>query len=139
MNEAGKKVIEELLDRQAERLDKHIDARLQEQAERLEKRMIQVFNEGFEQVVLPHLTELNDKVDSLANKVDLLDDKVDDISLRTASIERKLDAVVERQDRQGEENQRYQEVHPNAGRRINYYSCNRVFDILPSQSRQIFS
>jgi hypothetical protein len=126
MNEAEIRTIEKLLDKQAERFEKRMDIRLQEQAEaftkqidtrfeeqekrldsrfleqekrldirleeqekRLEKRMIQVFNEGFEQVVLQHLSEINENIGELDS--------------RTSRIERKLDAVVERQDRQGEE------------------------------------
>jgi DNA-binding transcriptional MerR regulator len=81
MNETDLKAIKELLD---------------QQAEQLEKRMVHVFNEGFEQVVLPHLSELS-------NKVDLIEDKISELDSRTGRIERKLDAVVERQDRQGEE------------------------------------
>jgi hypothetical protein len=104
MNETDLKAIKELLDMQADRLEKRMDVRLeeqseafskqmdvrfQEQEERLGKRMIQVFNEGFEQVVLPHLSEMSDKIDELDS--------------RTGRIERKLDAVVEYHDRQGQE------------------------------------
>jgi DNA repair ATPase RecN len=96
MNETDLKAIKELLDQQTDRFEKRMDERFQEQEERFEKRMIQVFNEGFEKVILPHLSELS-------NKVDLIEDKIGELDSRTGRIERKLDAVVERQDRQSEE------------------------------------
>jgi hypothetical protein len=111
MNETDLNAIKELLDQQTdrfekrmderfqeqeERFEKHMDERFQEQEGRFEKRMIQVFNEGFEKVILPHLS-------GLSNKVNLIEDKISDLDSRTGRIERKLDAVVERQDRQGEE------------------------------------
>lgn len=77
MNETDKKIIEELLDRQAERL---------------EKRMIHVFNEGFEQVVLPHIARIDGRLDKLESGQE--------------RIERKVNAVVERQDEQGLEIQK---------------------------------
>jgi methyl-accepting chemotaxis protein len=92
MNETDLKAIKELLDQQAEQLEG-----------RLEKRMIHIFDEGFEQVVLPNIAELNSNIGSLSDKVDSLDEKVDDLDSRTGRIERKLDAVVEYQDRQGQE------------------------------------
>ncbi|MBI4733886.1 MAG: hypothetical protein HY779_03580 [Rubrobacteridae bacterium] len=81
MNQTDLNAIKELLD---------------QQTDRFEKRMIQVFNDGIENVILPHLSELS-------NKVDLIDDKISELDSRTGRIERKLDAVVDRQDRQGEE------------------------------------
>jgi hypothetical protein len=92
MNETDLKAIKELLDQQAEQLE-----------ERLEKRMIHIFNEGFEQVVLPHIAELNNKISSLTDKVDSLDEEVGELDSRTGRIERKVDAVVEYQDRQGQD------------------------------------
>ena len=104
MNEEDKKVIEELLTKQTENLNRamdgrfkeqsdafteQIDARFQEQEERLEKRMIHVFNEGFEQIVLPHIAKI--------------EEDIEDLQSRTGRIERTLNAVVDRQDRQGEE------------------------------------
>ncbi|MEW5705870.1 MAG: hypothetical protein AB1743_03605 [Actinomycetota bacterium] len=126
MNETDKKAIEELLDKQVERLEKRMDIRFKEQGEQLEKRMdirfkeqgeqlekrmdirfkeqgeqlekrmIHIFSEGFEQVVLPHIAELSDKIS-------LLENKVDDLSFRMGNVERKVNAIIERQDRQGEE------------------------------------
>ena len=122
MNEADKRVIEELLNKQAERLEKRmdtrfqeqeqrfdvrfqeqeqrldvrfqeqeqrLDVRFQEQEQRLEKRMIHVFNEGFEQIVLPHIAKI--------------EKDIEDLQFRTGRIERTLNAVIDRQDRQGEE------------------------------------
>jgi ubiquinone biosynthesis protein UbiJ len=81
MNETDLKAIKELLD---------------QQAERLEKRMIHVFNEGFEQVVFPHIMEIKEDISSIK-------DDVDDLKHRNDRMERKLDAVVDYQDRQGQE------------------------------------
>ena len=126
MNEEDKKVIEELLTKQTENLNRAMDGRFkeqsdafteqidarfqeqeerlgvrfqeqeerlgvrfQEQEERLEKRMIHVFNEGFEQIVLPHIAKI--------------EEDIEDLQSRTGRIERTLNAVVDRQDRQGEE------------------------------------
>ncbi|MEW5706921.1 MAG: hypothetical protein AB1743_09015 [Actinomycetota bacterium] len=100
MNEADKRVIEELLNKQAERLEKRmdtrfqeqeqrLDVRFQEQEQRLEKRMIHIFNEGFEQIVLPHIAKI--------------EKDIEDLQFRTGRIERTLNAVIDRQDRQGEE------------------------------------
>ncbi|KKR18333.1 MAG: hypothetical protein UU65_C0002G0232 [candidate division CPR2 bacterium GW2011_GWC1_41_48] len=89
MNEADKKAIEELLNKQTERFNQAMDIRFQEQEEHLEKRMVGIFNEGFEQIVLPHIATLSEKVDSLDSN--------------TERIDRKLNAIVDRQDNQGKE------------------------------------
>ncbi|PIP30342.1 hypothetical protein COX25_05225 [bacterium (Candidatus Howlettbacteria) CG23_combo_of_CG06-09_8_20_14_all_37_9] len=96
MNEADKKVIEELLAKQTESFSRVLDVRFQEQEERLEKRMIHIFNEGFEQVVLPHITDIKEDISAMK-------EDIEDLRSTQARMDRKLDAVVERQDRQGED------------------------------------
>ena len=131
MDIKDKKIIEELLTKQVENLGQVIDTRLQEQTENLNKvmgvrfqeqskhfgqvidtrfqeqsmilesKMINVFNEGFEQIVLPHIVRHDDKIDGLEKRFDGLEKKVDDIGYSQDRMERKLNAVVDRQDKQG--------------------------------------
>ena len=70
--------------------------------------MINLFNEGFEQVVLPHIVRLEDKMDGLENRMDKLEHsmgglekRVENLEMSNDRIERKLNAVIERQDEQG--------------------------------------
>lgn len=62
-----------------------------------------IFNEGFQQLVLPHIQELKDDVEVLKDGVKVLKDDVKDLQLTTGRIERKLNSVVDRQDKQGKE------------------------------------
>ena len=81
------------------------------------KEIIQIFNEGFEKIILPQIVSINTRLDGIDIRLDRIEDKLDDHGNRLARIEvrlenhshrlgrieGKLDAVVDEQDRQSVE------------------------------------
>ena len=77
------------------------DTRFKEQSEILESRMINVFNEGVDQLILPHITRIEDDISSLKQNVSELNVRVGSLESGQERMERKLNSVVDRQDEQG--------------------------------------
>ncbi len=74
------------------------------------KEIINIFNEGFEQVVLPYIARIQEDIAGIHTEIDGIHgdltgikDVLEDHSFRLDRIERKLNAVVARQDEQGVE------------------------------------
>ncbi|MHB8840551.1 MAG: hypothetical protein ACYC56_01975 [Candidatus Aquicultor sp.] len=65
------------------------------------KEIINIFNEGFEQVVLPYIARIQEDIAGMHLEISEIKDVLEDHSLRFDRIERKLNAVVARQDEQG--------------------------------------
>jgi len=77
--------------------------------EKDKKEFINIFNEGFEQVVLPHIERLDEKIERLDEKIERLDEKVERLdekveklsqenSFEHEKINRKLNSIIDRQD-----------------------------------------
>lgn len=60
------------------------------------KEIIELFNQGFEEVVLPYIARMQEDIATIK-------ETLDDHTFRLDRVERKLNAVVDRQDEQGME------------------------------------
>ena len=91
----------QVIDTRFKEQTKLTDTRFKEQSEILESRMINVFNEGVDQLILPHITRIEDDISSLKQNVSELNVRVGSLESGQERMERKLNSVVDRQDEQG--------------------------------------
>jgi len=65
------------------------------------KEIMNLFNQGFEEVVIPYLARMQEDIAQIKEDITEIHEKLDDHTFRLDRVERKLNAVVDRQDEQG--------------------------------------
>lgn len=54
---------------------------------------ILLFNQGFEEVVLPHIREINGRLDKVDIRLDQIEIRLDNVEVRLDRVENKLDLI----------------------------------------------
>lgn len=69
------------------------DKKLEDFREDLKTDMICVFNQGFEEIVLPHIKRLDTKVDQIENRLDNVENRLDRVDNRLDGVENRLEQM----------------------------------------------
>ncbi len=62
-----------------------------------EKKFIRLFNQGFEEVVIPQLEEIGKDIEGVKKGLNQVENRLDSIETRLGSLDRKVDRVVANQ------------------------------------------